>query len=237
MIHIVIHAVLFDKDGTLFDFRRTWLPVMERAALEVAGGDVVLADRLLKAAGYDSGTDLFLPDGPIAAGNARDIAVAWNALLSGWTLPALEAVVDRYSADEGPLLSVPVCDLSALLDRLERNNIVSGLVTSDSEEGARKTLERFGILRRFLWISGYDSGGAVKPDPEVVRTFARKAGVPVGTVAVVGDTLHDMRMGKDAGAGLVVAVLSGAVSSDVLEPLADVVIPGIGSLPELLDTL
>jgi phosphoglycolate phosphatase len=232
----VIRAVLFDKDGTLFDFRRTWLPVMRRATLEVTGNDPNLADSLLRAAGYDPLTDIFVPDGPIAAGNAADIARAWSPVLPESSPEEMESIVDRYSVEEGPLRSVPVCDLPVLLDRLERRGIRSGVVTSDSEEGARMTLERFGILGRFVWIAGYDSGGAVKPDPEVVREFARRAGVAVGSVAVVGDTLHDMNMGREAGAGLVVAVLTGAVSAAVLESLADVVIPSIEVLPDVIDT-
>jgi phosphoglycolate phosphatase len=33
-----IQGVLFDKDGTLFDFHETWRPVMIKAALQAAGG-------------------------------------------------------------------------------------------------------------------------------------------------------------------------------------------------------
>ena len=40
----MIEAILFDKDGTLFDFYRTWA-VTEEAALLVAKGDAPSAPR------------------------------------------------------------------------------------------------------------------------------------------------------------------------------------------------
>ena len=48
-----IRGVLFDKDGTLFDFQRTWVPVNRTAALAVADDDPELAERLLARGGQD----------------------------------------------------------------------------------------------------------------------------------------------------------------------------------------
>ena len=42
-----ITGILFDKDGTLFDYHASWMPANRRAALEVAGGDAALGDELL----------------------------------------------------------------------------------------------------------------------------------------------------------------------------------------------
>ena len=44
---VVIAAILFDKDGTLYDFYRSWGALTEQAALFVAGGDAEKATRLL----------------------------------------------------------------------------------------------------------------------------------------------------------------------------------------------
>ncbi len=229
-----VRAILFDKDGTLFDFRRTWVPIIREATRRVSAGDEDLAERLVRAAGYDPRTDTFVPDGPLAAGNVGDIACAWTSLLPGHRTEKLVDEMNRFSADQGPRYSVPVCDLSPLMERLTTAGYRLGLATSDSEEGARLTLARFGVESSFSWVSGYDSGYGVKPDPVVIENYARAIGLRTDQVMMVGDTFHDLRMGREAGAAIVVAVLTGAVSAEVLAPEADVILPSIADLPKLL---
>jgi phosphoglycolate phosphatase len=48
--------------------------------------------------------------------------------------------------------------------------------------------------------------------------------------AVVGDTPADLEMGRAAGAGQVIGVLSGVAGQADLEPIADAVIPSVGEL-------
>lgn len=229
-----ISAILFDKDGTLFDFRRTWLPILRTVAAMAAQSDTDLANSLIRAAGYDPDTDRFIPDGPIAAGNSRDISAAWSAVLPSRDQRSLQTLINDASETQGPRSAVPVCDLPALLEELTDLRIIVGLATSDSESGARKTLDRFGITDRFQWISGYDSGYGIKPDPTVVRAFAQSITRLPQEIAVVGDTLHDLHMGRDAGVAARIAVCTGAVPRHELAPAADVVLNSIAELPAFL---
>ena len=52
-----IRGVLLDKDGTLLDYARTWVPINRQVALAAARGDKALADQLLLAGGHDPATD------------------------------------------------------------------------------------------------------------------------------------------------------------------------------------
>jgi phosphoglycolate phosphatase len=52
---------------------------------------------------------------------------------------------------------------------------------------------------------------------------------------VVGDNMHDLEMGRGAGAGLLVGVLTGTSGEADLAPLADHVIADITLLSALLD--
>lgn len=229
-----VRAILFDKDGTLFDFRRTWVPVFHEATLRLAGGDESRAADLLRAAGYNPETDSFTPDGPIAAGTVEDVARAWSDMLPHRDRSALAAEMDRYSLDFAPNHSVPVCDLPDLMGTLQKAGFLLGMATSDSAAGARAALARFGLSGFFSWVSGYDSGHGHKPDPALIHAFARSVGVRVEEVAMVGDTFHDLRMGRNAGAALTIGVLTGAVPEEILAPEADVILRSIADLPVLL---
>ena len=69
----MIAAILFDKDGTLYDFYRTWGALTEQAALFVAGGDAERARFLMENSGKDPLTGKYAPSSPIAAGSNREI--------------------------------------------------------------------------------------------------------------------------------------------------------------------
>jgi hypothetical protein len=66
----------------------------------------------------------------------------------------------------------------------------------------------------------------------MVSAFAQRLGVTTERIAMVGDTLHDLDAARAAGA-VAVAVLSGPVGREVLEPHADYVIADISALPAL----
>ena len=65
-----IRGILFDKDGTLFDFRATWSAWCAEFVVEIAGGDVALTRRLSDAIGYDQERSTFRSDSPIIAGTS-----------------------------------------------------------------------------------------------------------------------------------------------------------------------
>ena len=67
-------GILFDKDGTLVDFDKTWAAVNRRAALIAADGDPRLADILLRECGMDPETGKTRADSMFAAANANEIA-------------------------------------------------------------------------------------------------------------------------------------------------------------------
>ena len=68
-----IRGLLFDKDGTLLDFNRTWFDVVMRLAQTVAPGDTQ-ARQLVEAGGYDWSTGRFRSGSVVAAGTvSKDV--------------------------------------------------------------------------------------------------------------------------------------------------------------------
>ncbi len=227
-------AVLFDKDGTLIDFQRTWGPINRRAALMAAAGDTTLADRLMRAGGLDPETGLTAADSLLAAANTLEIAEAWVAAGSPFDHASLSAELDAlFTRMAGE--AAPVTDLAALFTRLKNRGLKLGIASSDSEPAIRALADHMGIAGLLDFVAGYDSGHGVKPGGGMVEAFCQTVGVPPSETIVVGDNLHDMAMGRAGGVGAVVGVLTGTGTAETLAAAADVCLAGIGQLEAWLD--
>jgi phosphoglycolate phosphatase len=228
----MIDGLLFDKDGTLFDFRVSWGRWAKDFLTRIAT-DAAHARRLGRAIGFDLDSGAFAPDSPVIAATAADIAAALQPELPGVTVAELTERIDA-SAGQAPMSeAVP---LRPLLSALRGQGLRLGVATNDSEVPARQHLANHGITDCFDFISGYDSGHGAKPGPGMCLAFARALGLEPGRVAMVGDSRHDLEAGRAAGMR-VVAVLTGIAGREELEPHADVVLADIGALPDWLSGL
>ena len=231
---MTIKGLLFDKDGTLLDYHQTWAPLNRAAAMHVAKGDVELANRMLDHAGQDPVTDRVRPGSHLAAGTPVEIAAAFEHIHPNHGLEMLPQLIDATFHQQLSAQTTAVAGLNDVIDSFELRGIRMGVVTADSEKGAIISLTPFNILHQFDYICGYDSGPRPKPDPAPVLEFCRQTGLKVTEIAVIGDNLHDLSMGKDAGAGLLVGVLTGTSGHDELSTLAHVVLDSINDLEAFL---
>ena len=129
---------------------------------------------------------------------------------------------------------MPVAGLFSVILSLKDSGLTLGIATSDSASGAQATLCPFNVLDQFDFIAGYDSGFGVKPEPGMVFAFCRATGSPASAVMVVGDSRHDLEMGRQAGAGLGIGVLTGSSRRTDLADLADHVVDSIADISGLL---
>ncbi|MEO1549454.1 MAG: HAD family hydrolase [Pseudomonadota bacterium] len=222
-----IKAVLFDKDGTLFDFQKTWGAFHGAFLGALAGGDSARLDALAHATQYDLKAGLFLPGSPVIAGSLNVVTGLMLPHLPDWTEADLMA---RIRKDTSAARQVPVCPLGPLMDRLRGAGVRLGIATNDAEAPARANLRQEGIEDRFEFIAGYDSGFGGKPEPGQLLAFADTVDLPPRQIAMVGDSTHDLHAGHAAGM-VRVAVLTGVARDKDLAPHADVVLPDIGHLP------
>ena len=226
----MIGGVVFDKDGTLFDFRQSWGGWVRRVVAELASDDIHAA-AVAASIGFDLHDGTFNPDSPVIAATSHEIAGAMLPHLPGTTLAAL---VNRLNLMAVSAEMAPAVPLRPLLGALRDRGLRIGLATNDIEQAARVHLAAHGVDDLFDLIAGADSGHGAKPGPGMLLAFARQTGLAPGDVLMVGDSAHDLIAGRAAGMQPV-AVLTGIAGRDELAPLADVVLPDIGALPVWID--
>jgi phosphoglycolate phosphatase len=224
-----VQAIIFDKDGTLFDFRATWGGWAERLLDKLSRGDAGLRAAAGEAIGVIPGGGGFRADSIVIANTQDEIASVLSGVVA---IPAGE-IVGLANAIAADTTLVPAVALEACLGELGRGRLL-GLVTNDSEVPARIHLEKCGIAEHFAFVAGYDSGFGAKPDPGPLLAFCRVTGAEPGGTLMVGDSRHDLAAGRAAGMRTV-AVLTGVAGADELSDLADVVLADIGLLAEWIE--
>ena len=226
----MLDAVIFDKDGTLFDFRLSWGAFTESLLAEMAD-DAAMARRLGQVLGYDPRTRQFTRTSPVISMTTPEIAAILHPHLTGISLAALNARMSVLSA-EAPM--VPAVPLRDVLSGLKARGLRLGLATNDTEMPARIHLERAGVLDLFDYVVGCDSGFGGKPAPGQLLEFLRRFDLTPSRVAMVGDSRHDLDAGRAAGMHAL-AVLSGIATKAELAPHADVVLVDIAGIAPWID--
>ena len=227
-------GILFDKDGTLFDYHATWDEVFQQLARDLSAGDTNQSRQLLEVGGYDFEQRAYHSNSLLAAGDTRELARAWGKLLGRDEAELLKQLEEVFS--HAPVArAVPAADLDTLLGVLTGRSLSLGIATHDSRLATENVLARFSLQSYFDFISGYDSGHGAKPGAGMALAFCESVGVSPERIVVVGDNPHDMGMGRAAGAGAVLGVLTGSSRREDLAGLADGVLTSIAELPDWLD--
>ena len=232
----MIKGIVFDKDGVLVDFDRTWVQMLVDMAAERADGDVIENRRLLDVAGYDVVGKGFFAGSVWAAGNTDDLVDVWDVTGLETERQKLSRFINQRCLDCEIIPMFPPVELQGLFSQLSALGLQLGLATNDGEASAKKTMADFGLSPYLSLIVGYDSVTAPKPAADPVLAFCRFCDLKPEQVLVIGDNAHDLEMAVAAGAGVKVGVSSGNSRAEQLSPLADFVLDSVMDLPQLLQS-
>ncbi|MDA0355304.1 MAG: HAD family hydrolase [Proteobacteria bacterium] len=224
-----IQGLLFDKDGTLFDFAQSWGQCMANILGSLAP-DAEQQQYLGQVVGFDLGQMRFARDSLFIGGTVAETAAVLAQNLPNHSQATIIALIRSYTVQSE---MVPVVALVPLMQKFKTKGLKLGIATNDNHDAARAHLDAHGLLPYFDFIAGADSGFGAKPEAGMLDAFSDQMGLVPKHVAMVGDSRHDLLAGRAAGM-VTVGVLTGIATKSDLADLADVVLTNIGDLPDWL---
>ena len=130
-----------------------------------------------------------------------------------------------------PNLHEPLfADVVETLTQLEESGYVLGIATGKSRRGLSATLETHGLAKHFVTLQTADDAPG-KPHPGMLELAMSETGTEKSETVLIGDTVFDMEMAVNAGAGAFgvawgyhpVAELQAAGAEVVVEDFRDLV--------------
>jgi HAD superfamily hydrolase (TIGR01509 family) len=192
-----VKGILIDLDGTIVNSREAYIEALKRTW------------KTLRLKSFNSAIALEIP-------RRLEQNQPINDLIGGVDVERFLDVYLRtyYSITGSKTKLLP--NVPETLDVLSKKVRLALLTMRHvSRENIQKELEKLGIAKYFHCIVTALDTPLPKPSPKAIVTCAERLGVEIGECAVVGDSICDIRAGRNAGAKTV-AVLSGIFSKEEL---------------------
>lgn len=176
--------VLFDFDGTLVDSQHSIVSAFAAACRDHAIEDVDPA-AIRRSIGL-----------PLSVAIAASVPDAHRhrapALTESYKLAHRALAAENVNHD--PLFP----GAAEALDALRASGAILGIATGKGRRGLVNTLGRHGLSAHFTVLRTADDGPG-KPDPFMVLSALAETGIDPDDAVVVGDTVFDMAMARNAG--------------------------------------
>lgn len=229
-----IDLVVFDKDGTLIDFHAMWAGWASELGRRLDGATRrPVAGDVFATIGFDPSSGRIRSGTPLAIATMAEIRETVAAVIRRWcpNVGAARHAVEAAWFEPDPVaMAQPLTDLPALFQALAESGRTIAVATSDDRGPTEATLRALGIRESVSALVCGDDGVGVKPDPRMLLAICETVRIAPARTAVIGDSLADLAMGRGAGAGRVIGVLSGVDDAEHLGPAADLVIQSVADL-------
>ena len=234
-------AVIFDKDGTLLDFDSFWVSISYKAIEDILAAVKVehdLTEEILSALGVKKRVTGI--NGVLCKGTYTQMGQVIYKVLAKYGCNVTEEevirlTVEAYHRNSKEGIVKPACEnIFDVLSRLKKHGMKLAVVTTDDAFVTKKCLEALGIDTLFDAVYTDDGKYPAKPDAYCIHDFCEKQGLLKSEVVMVGDTLTDVFFARNGGIKIV-GVAKSDTNRSLLDTEADVVVPDISYLPEVLE--
>lgn len=206
-----IEAIIFDKDGTLEDSSSFLRELAIKRARLIDAQIPGVGEPLLMAFGLQN--DTLDPTGLMAVGSRQENLMAAAAYIAetgrGW-FEALAIAESAFNeAAHYIQRTAQTCPLfpktSEFLRSLANAGLKLGILSSDSTANVQALVEWY-HLGDIIQLTMGANQGLRKPDPTLLLTAVQTLGVKPENTLMVGDSLGDVQMGKQANVAGTIAV-------------------------------
>ena len=225
-----IKGIIFDKDGTLFDFQSSWGEITFQFLKKLSDGNSSTLEKLAKVLHFDLKTKLFNRDSVFISGTTSE------------TIAMLQPIIPQKNKDQIFSIhhhcyenqkQIPIKNLYKILLNLHKKGYQMAISTNDLVGLTNMQLKDTDIFNFFSAIIGSDSGYGAKPNPSQLIEIQKKMRLKSREIVMVGDSASDMLAAKSAGMRTF-AVLTGVALKEDLEPFSEIVVRDISYLPKWL---
>lgn len=196
-----IQAILFDKNGTLEDSETYLRSLAQRAARLIDAQIPGIGEPLLMAFGING--NILDPAGLISVASRRETEVAAAAYIAetgrGWfeSLKIARQALDeaeKYIEKTPSPLFVGSLDL---LKYLRKGGLKLGILSAATSDEVHNFVENHQLNNYIELEMGVDQGPS-KPDPVLFLQACQALGVQPDATLMVGDSVGDMEMARNA---------------------------------------
>lgn len=215
--------VIFDCDGTLVDSQYVIVAAMQAAWRAQGREDLPPAEAVRRQVGL-----------PLVEAVARllpGVAEADHVRLAESYKTAFFELRQRPDHHE-PLFP----GATEALDALEAADWLLGVATGKSRRGLIATLERHGLAQRFVTLKTADDAPG-KPAPDMVLQAMHEAGADPRATLVVGDTVFDIEMARNAGVAALGVAWGYHQPEELLAYGAESVVDCFAELPDAISRI
>ncbi len=197
----MIKGIIFDKDGTLIEFDKTWHTILSEVF------------KKLSEKGYDSEIQIFKRysmymeggfglNSPVRYMATSDIVRAWAGLSSIPFERAVHEIMEAFeSAAVGENTDIKLLNgTRETLAYLNQKGYKLGVATADTIQSCTFSLMKAEIIEFFDYIGADDGRSLPKPHVDMAEQFCEKVGLIPEEVLVIGDSPTDYEFAQSIGA-------------------------------------
>ena len=239
MVESGIKAIIFDKDGTLFNYGEVWGSIISKSLESELPLEKLSAEekkRCLRefqiVIGVDESGHSY-SDG-ILFRHDRWLSATWRLFqlcLRYHISPirvykSMVGLIRRsdYGLKE-KLEDIDFPDVRTVFEACHQRGYTLGMVTNDTNISTSMFLEKMDAYKYISFIRTGESDCKHKPNPQAIKQFCQEKNLSSSEVCIVGDTIIDMQFARNGKVGYVVAVLTGSGDKEALTRLSDALYP------------